>query len=541
MRGVSTLVSACVIVLGGPAACRNGERPADVAASAAASSWAPARTAELYFSTEVAGYIEPCGCTTKPLGGVQRLATVIRRGHEDRVLVDAGNLLLPPGGLDELTREQHLLKSRMLARVYRRLGVAAINLGHADLGAGVEHIINLQREGAVPFVSANLRPVGTPSPIVARSFMRTIGGIKIGLTGVTTPEQLAGARGITAIEHAPILRAEVSALRKDGAEVIVALAHVGELGARELAEAVPELDVIVRAPGTPIEREPSPPEQAGGVIIVEAGSQGQHIGRMTLSFGTSPPERPLVLDARDSRIKHEQRRIERKLRAYRTEVESWRVDPGKAEAVRVKEEQLRRLEAELAQVGSSAGATSPREPHVRVELIALTEDVAPDPEMSSLLSAYYAQLQEMNATKGDVERCRSRDPAKAVFVGSAKCAECHEEAFAFWRKTKHAKAWATLEEQGKHFDLTCVGCHTVGFQQPGGFCRLTDVGALKDVGCESCHGPGSVHADDSEPTSIVLEAPAETCTGGCHVPDHSDAFVYEKYVREITGPGHALR
>jgi nitrate/TMAO reductase-like tetraheme cytochrome c subunit len=127
-----------------------------------------------------------------------------------------------------------------------------------------------------------------------------------------------------------------------------------------------------------------------------------------------------------------------------------------------------------------------------------------------------------------------------VYVGSERCIECHEEAYAFWKKTKHARAWATLEEQGKHFDLTCIGCHTVGYEQAGGFCRLKDVGALKDVGCEMCHGAGSVHVEDQDSSSIKLTAPVETCTALCHVPDHSDSFVYEKYLREITGKGHEL-
>ena len=95
-------------------ACRNGERPlATTEAAPAGRPWIPARTAEIYFSTEVSGYVEPCGCTSKPLGGLQRLASVMRRGGSDRALVDAGNLLLPASGLTEVTREQHLLKARI--------------------------------------------------------------------------------------------------------------------------------------------------------------------------------------------------------------------------------------------------------------------------------------------------------------------------------------------------------------------------------------------------------------------------------------------
>lgn len=516
--------------------CKNGDRR-DPEKSAPSAGFVPARVAELYFSTEVDGYIEPCGCTTKPLGGVQRLATVLESGHAERALIDAGNLLFP-NKVDSVTREQHLLKSRVLARVYRRLGAVAINVAQNDLTEGTELLKEMQREGAVPFVSANVRPVGDTGPSIARSVMRTIGDIKIGITGIATPESVSNKEGIAAIEYGPALRSEIATLRKEGAEVIIVLAHAGELGAKELAKAIPDIDIIVRAPGTPIEREPSAPIRANGVLIVEAGSQGQHVGRITLSFGSETPERPLLLDdAGQSEVKA-RAMIERRIKAYRMEADAWSVDPAKADAVKAKLAEIDRLQAKLKE--PLPAPVPPNKAHLRVELIKLTEEIASHTEMTTILSAYYADLRAMNLEKGDVAQCAIADKAKPVYVGTERCTECHQEEHAFWKKTKHAKAWATLEEQGKHFDLTCIGCHTVGYQQAGGFCRLKDVGALKDVGCESCHGPGSVHVEDQEPSSITLAVPEKTCMSLCHVPDHSDGFVYEKYLREITGKGHEL-
>jgi hypothetical protein len=524
-----------VVVL---AACRNGEKTAESAPTKnPASAWRPARIAEIYFSTEVSGYIEPCGCTTKPLGGIQRLATVLERGQSDRVLIDAGNLLFPTTGVDDVTRQQHLLKSRILERAYRQLGAVALNLAESDLTGGIDLLKELQRDGAVPFVSSNVRPIGDSGPAVARSVIRNIGGIRVGITGIATPESIAGIGGITTIEYAPALRAEVAAMRKGGAEAVIVLAHAGEIGARELAKAVPEMDVIVRAPGTPIEREPQGAEKVGDVIIVEAGSQGQHIGRLTLSFGPLRPERPVTLDDGGERELKDRRLVDRKIRAYRMEVEAWGVDPAKAEAVKAKQAQIESLEARLkAPIGKTE---PPVGPHVRFDLIRLGDDVPANVEMSRLLAAYYSQLHAMNLEKGDAAQCK-QEKSKPAFVGTEKCAECHEEEYAFWKKTKHARAWATLEEQGKHFDLTCIKCHTVGYQQAGGFCRLKDVGLLKNVGCESCHGPGSIHAADSEASSIRLEVKEDACKSACHIPDHSDAFVFEKYLREITGTGHEL-
>jgi 2',3'-cyclic-nucleotide 2'-phosphodiesterase (5'-nucleotidase family) len=519
------------------AACKNGDRSQGEALAARAS-WEPARVAEVYFSTEVSGYVEPCGCTTKPLGGVQRLATVIERGRGDRVLIDAGNLLFPSKGIDAVTHEQHVLKARMLARVYRQLGAAALNLAESDLAEGPEFLKELQREGAVPFVSVNVRPVNG-GPAVARSFLRTVGGIKIGITGAATPEKLAEHRdAVTVIEYAPAVRGEVKVLRDRGAEIVIVLAHIGEAGARELARAVPEIDLIVRAPGTPIERDPAAPAKVGDVIIAEAGSQGQHVGRMTISLGDGAPERPLYLDDAGDREVRRRRLIERKIKAYSMEVAAWSVDPSKAEAVKAKKAQIEALERDLEKPVPEL--TAPAKPHVRIDLVRLSTDVEEDEEMTRLLEGYYAQLRALNAEKGDPGKCVQKDAKAAVYVGTERCVECHEEAYEFWKKTKHANAWETLESQNKHFDLTCIGCHTIGYEKPGGFCRIKEVAGREDVGCENCHGPGSIHAKDQDASSITLKAPESTCASECHVPEHSDAFVYEQYLREITGPGHEL-
>ncbi len=515
--------------------CRNAE--SGPSARGNGGGWAPARVAEVYFTTEVAGYIEPCGCTTKPLGGLPRLATVIRRGIEARTLVDAGHLLFPPKGVDDVTREQHLLKAGLLARAYRRLGVTAMNVAAADLTEGASLLKRLQHQGATPFVSANVRPVGGHGPEVARSFIRNVGAIKIGITGVTTPESVSGVEGMTAIEYAPAVTVETRALRDSGADVIVVLAHMSELAARELAEIVPDIDIVLRAPGTSVESAPKPPIQVGRTVIAEAGSQGQHVGRVTIALGSERPTGPLVLDDGDRTIRRKRALLKRKIRAFRTEVQAWQSDPAKAAAVRAKKSIIARLEARLAE--PAPPTRPPDKPYLRVDQIPLDDEVPADPDLSAALKSYYSRLRAMNADKGDPTRCRPVE-GQPTYVGTKACVECHAEAYAFWKKTKHALAWETLEAGSKQYDLTCVGCHVVGYQKPGGFCRIKDVSGFEDVGCENCHGPGSKHITDGDPSSIVLQATVGTCANECHVPEHSDAFDFPKYLRMVTGPGHAL-
>jgi hypothetical protein len=88
-------------------------------------------------------------------------------------------------------------------------------------------------------------------------------------------------------------------------------------------------------------------------------------------------------------------------------------------------------------------------------------------------------------------------PGTPTFVGSEKCKRCHEEAYDVWKKSKHSHAYQTLVDAKRpslrQYDPECIVCHTVGFGYQGGFTSAEKTAHLKDVGCESCHGPASLH------------------------------------------------
>ena len=83
-------------------------------------------------------------------------------------------------------------------------------------------------------------------------------------------------------------------------------------------------------------------------------------------------------------------------------------------------------------------------------------------------------------------------PANAEFTGSGKCRACHLKQYASWKKTKHSMVFEQLQGAERK-DPECVKCHTTGFGKPGGFVSEEKSEALENVGCESCHGPGSLH------------------------------------------------
>jgi hypothetical protein len=115
------------------------------------------------------------------------------------------------------------------------------------------------------------------------------------------------------------------------------------------------------------------------------------------------------------------------------------------------------------------------------------------------------------------------------FIGSEKCSECHQKEHAIWAQTRHAKAFQTIENAEnpklRQFDPECIVCHTVGFKYHEGYNQLpvdaikelqkdnavpaairaklqAHNAELKNVGCESCHGPASAHADHSKDKTL---------------------------------------
>jgi hypothetical protein len=88
-------------------------------------------------------------------------------------------------------------------------------------------------------------------------------------------------------------------------------------------------------------------------------------------------------------------------------------------------------------------------------------------------------------------------PVEVTYVGSEKCKRCHDTAYDIWKKTPHSHAYQTLVDakrpSNRQYDPECVVCHTVGFGKVSGFVTDQKTPHLKDVGCESCHGPCSVH------------------------------------------------
>lgn len=115
----------------------------------------------------------------------------------------------------------------------------------------------------------------------------------------------------------------------------------------------------------------------------------------------------------------------------------------------------------------------------------------------------------------------------ATFIGSQACGECHEDQYtSFKTKSKKATSWHSVEVMASDLKpqevKTCYECHTTGYGQPGGFVSLEATPHLADVGCETCHGPGGLHAETEDPDDLIRPT-AESCDN-CHNAERVGVF-----------------
>jgi len=132
------------------------------------------------------------------------------------------------------------------------------------------------------------------------------------------------------------------------------------------------------------------------------------------------------------------------------------------------------------------------------------------------------------------------DSVGDAFLGSSACRTCHAAAYARWRATGHARDFAGLPPSDRMV-AACLRCHVTGYGERFGYRATGDTPDLANVGCESCHGPGSDHGRSAHPGLVP------TLTGGecppceinricrlCHTPDRSPGFDLARDLSQIT-------
>jgi hypothetical protein len=446
------------------------------------------------------GYLDPCGCSRPQVGGLVRRYNFIE-GVKARgwpvTAVDVGDIpqLVAPGGLRNI-REVALLKYKVSMEALKRMNYSAVSFGKHEAAWPLLDCLSV-------FTLNNLDAAGKPLPpfVLAADLeerQKEFPGLVEAWKGVTAPGAdlkigIIGAVGDSVAKEIKdpavrfrkesrdtAIRAAMKAMEPEKPDLRVLLFQGQPEEARELAKAFPRNFPIIACISS-FDEPPSDAEvvKEAGSLIVTVGHKGKYVGAIGINrTGKDDPKFQL-----------------------------------RYQLVRLGEEYL-------TPEGKEKG-------HPIMDLLEdYTRELKGRSEKGEYLAKY---LPSKHPNQVGVPADK-----KPVYVGSERCMKCHEHAYGIWKKSEHAHAYQTLVEKAKHpsnrqFDGECVVCHTVGFMYESGFRNHIDTPKLKDVGCESCHGPASEHVKN--PNNAQLRGSLNPWNGDakrieielcvkCHDPDN---------------------
>jgi len=416
----------------------------------------------LVLSAQMHGYLLPCGCSRPQVGGLERRYNFLEQLKVRKwptLAVDLGDLpqKYGPAGLPNV---QGLIKYRYALQALKRMDYPAIGLGEFEAAQG--RLLNVVAEFALNepkprMLIANLDDKDKIFADMIKSYeVRKPAGsdLKVGVTALVGPAVQEKIKDPD-VKFLPAGKALDGVLKDFDQQKVnfrILLYHgsakeplkgfpQAQPPAIALAKAYPQFNVILCLSE---EDEPS----SNPILVPHAGKERK---TMVVTVGHKSKYVGVVGIIRT----------------------------GKADPAFDLRYQLVELsEAFLTPAGKEEGHP----------ILDLMEDYTRELEKGSYLSLYGQSKHPMQVAMADVV---------PTYKGSEACKKCHDSAYAVWKNTPHSHAYKTLVDAKKpgrrQFDPECVVCHTVGFCYFSGFMDADKTPKLRDVGCESCHGPASEH------------------------------------------------
>lgn len=226
-----------------------------------------ARPVAVIVSCDTAGWIVPCGCSSKQAGGLPRRASYLKQVQQsaDVLLVDAGG---GPGGSSAYDR----LKFEFLLRGEIAMGTTAHNIGDAEAALGPDRLRDLIQNLKAPFISSNLLDA-EGKPVAPSHTIASVGGRRFAVLGVLSRKYVRDNLKIEDPREA--LMRLIRSLSGQYDSLLV-LAYLPEDELQTLVNQIPEADMIVGGPT----RQAIAPKRAGPSIWGATTNKGKFLVRL---------------------------------------------------------------------------------------------------------------------------------------------------------------------------------------------------------------------------------------------------------------------
>jgi hypothetical protein len=452
------------------------------------------------------GYLLPCGCSKPQYGGLERRYNFLQWLQKPAadggwgwhvVAYDLGDIPQTQGPAN-LANVQGLIKYRVAMQARKRMGYSAVSFGEYEAAQGLSSAIDeyALNDDTPAVLAANLLakdkhfsledrngPGWGKSYVGSWQVTQAAPNVKVGALGIIGTHDPAAVAALVAAGKVPAaaaippsvggqitaaepkikfgpadkaMAAELADMNKAKPDFRVLL-YQGPLALAKLIPlAVPDFDVVLCLGEE--DEPPGMPEVVktarGETFVIRVGHKGKNIGVV----GVFPPKKP----GGPFEMKYQL-----------ASMDPWFETPA----------------------AKKAGHP----------ILALMEKYTRELKSDDYLAKYG---KVPHGTQAALKRAPAAGVAASEYVGSETCQKCHPNSFNIWKGSAHSGAYATLagakDPSLREYDAECIVCHTVGFRYQSGFANAASTPNLKDVGCESCHGPCGAHV--KRPRSAEIHA-----------------------------------
>lgn len=242
------------------------------------------------FTDETLGLPDDAG----PYGGLAEIAYILKRerAKAGRVLhLDSGDSFQGAVVFNEFSGEAE----------YQALGAAGLDgavIANHEFDKGAENLADrVHADAAFPLLAANYDFQNADLPwateledLVQPSALYDLDGLRVGVIGLANlsslnslDEQL-NSLGITVLDIGEVIPREAAKLRAQGADIVVAVSHMGLDDDKEIARQFPEIDLILGGhhhvaldPPLVVENEVEPGKQ---IVVCHSGAFAKFVGRL---------------------------------------------------------------------------------------------------------------------------------------------------------------------------------------------------------------------------------------------------------------------
>ena len=209
-------------------------------------------------------------------------------------------LLMDAGDIVEGDNLANRTKGTAAIDIFNACGYHAATLGNHEFDYGQDAIMGYLTQAEFPFISANVIVEATGETLVSPNITFTLeSGTKIGVFGLTTPETYTKTnplfvRGLTFHEGEKLYacaQEQADALRAEGCDLVVCLAHLGEADvsapnrAMDVVAHTTGIDLIIDGHDHREENQLLTNAGGGETLVAETGCYTHSIGVVTWEDG----------------------------------------------------------------------------------------------------------------------------------------------------------------------------------------------------------------------------------------------------------------